>query len=246
MGLFILVGLGSRRKIGDDCHQQRPDASVHASLTSIIAICLWLWSVYLFIAELYACACYVRAPACFGRRATLDGRQSSNAHNMRDACHPILERLGIFIYFLLYFIHILGFYFGLRPAVPFHFSPYRHRYRLPHLSLLSAAAAVLRRTNGEICVGCVNEYKVVYHHIFLLFSPSPPQARTHHALATFSLCVVFAFFWPFPTACYARARARAHNLRYRARVSAQVKHHAVHQSPADQQASRSRAGGRAA
>jgi hypothetical protein len=36
------------------------------------------------------------------------------------------------------------------------------------------------------------------------------------------------FFWPFTAAFYARARARAYNLRYRARASAQVKHHAVH------------------
>jgi hypothetical protein len=36
---------------------------------------------------------------------------------------------------------------------------------------------------------------------------------------------------PFTAAFYARARARAHNLRYRAWASAQVKHHAVYQSP---------------
>jgi hypothetical protein len=43
-------------------------------------------------------------------------------------------------------------------------------------------------------------------------------------------------------AFYARARAgaraRAHNLHYAARASAQVKHHAVHESPAGQHASR--------
>jgi hypothetical protein len=44
------------------------------------------------------------------------------------------------------------------------------------------------------------------------------------------------FFLLFTAAFYARARARAQNLRYRARASAQVKHHAVHQSPAGQQA----------
>jgi hypothetical protein len=49
---------------------------------------------------------------------------------------------------------------------------------------------------------------------------------------------LFSLFLPFTAALYARARARAHNLRYRARVSAQHKHHAVHQSPAGQQASR--------
>jgi hypothetical protein len=36
------------------------------------------------------------------------------------------------------------------------------------------------------------------------------------------------------------ARARAHNLRYCARASAQVKHHAVHHSPAGQQSGLSR------
>jgi hypothetical protein len=45
-------------------------------------------------------------------------------------------------------------------------------------------------------------------------------------------------FFLLTAAFYACARARAQNLRYRARASTQVKHHAVQQSPAGQQASR--------
>jgi hypothetical protein len=77
------------------------------------------------------------------------------------------------------------------------------------------------------------------NRFFLRGSAPDPAPKISFKISFPTATPISAFFCPvYCCVLCARERARAHNLRYRARASAQVKHHAVHQSPAGQQASR--------
>jgi hypothetical protein len=97
-------------------------------------------------------------------------------------------------------------------------------------SVAAAGPTVLpvREMGGSDIAGALAKptTNFLFRRLFRLNLGGPERPPHHHH--------IFLFVLPFTAAFYARARARAHNLRYRARASAQVKHHAVHQSPAGQ------------